>query len=233
MAPGRAESDFGLHGWIDTLGLKEIFLIFSEKKKEFVRRAPVSCSSWSEAESQLVCYPNRKTMFKNESPLFKRTKSERPYEQLLHWRPLLPFLWDYEIFFKSSLFGSLLITLSPSHFYYDCHYHSVTATAMVMKHSIFWRFSHLCSPSQLFFFFIIFFFNFNYLLNTRKNTAPCVKKGKPSFINSTGDRATRLKWKAEGSRLNWKMEFTWFAKTVMSICQFTAIWRQRQEGTLC
>ena len=29
MAPGRAESDFGLKGWIDTLGLKQIFLIFS------------------------------------------------------------------------------------------------------------------------------------------------------------------------------------------------------------
>ena len=29
MAPGRAESDFGLQGWIDTLGLKQIFLIFS------------------------------------------------------------------------------------------------------------------------------------------------------------------------------------------------------------
>ena len=29
MAPGRAESDFGLQGWIGTLGLKEIFLIFS------------------------------------------------------------------------------------------------------------------------------------------------------------------------------------------------------------
>ena len=29
IAPGRAESDFGLQGWIDTLGLKQIFLIFS------------------------------------------------------------------------------------------------------------------------------------------------------------------------------------------------------------
>ena len=29
MAPRRAESDFGLQGWIDTLGLKQIFLIFS------------------------------------------------------------------------------------------------------------------------------------------------------------------------------------------------------------
>ena len=30
MAPGRAESDFGpVLGWIDTLGLKQIFLIFS------------------------------------------------------------------------------------------------------------------------------------------------------------------------------------------------------------
>ena len=29
MAPGRAESDFGLQGWIDTLGLKQILLIFS------------------------------------------------------------------------------------------------------------------------------------------------------------------------------------------------------------
>ena len=29
MAPGKAESDFGLQGWIDTLGLKQIFLIFS------------------------------------------------------------------------------------------------------------------------------------------------------------------------------------------------------------
>ena len=29
MAPGRAESDFGLKGWIDALGLKQIFLIFS------------------------------------------------------------------------------------------------------------------------------------------------------------------------------------------------------------
>ena len=28
MAPGRAESDFGLQGWIDTLELKQIFLIF-------------------------------------------------------------------------------------------------------------------------------------------------------------------------------------------------------------
>ena len=31
MAPGRAESDFGLQGWIDTLGLKQIFSIFSVK----------------------------------------------------------------------------------------------------------------------------------------------------------------------------------------------------------
>ena len=30
MAPGRAEPDFGLQGWIDTLGLKQIFLIYSE-----------------------------------------------------------------------------------------------------------------------------------------------------------------------------------------------------------
>ena len=29
MAPGRAEPDFGLQGWIDTLGLKQIFLIYS------------------------------------------------------------------------------------------------------------------------------------------------------------------------------------------------------------
>ena len=29
MAPGRAESDFGRQGLIDTLGLKQIFLIFS------------------------------------------------------------------------------------------------------------------------------------------------------------------------------------------------------------
>ena len=29
MASGRAESDFGPQGWIDTLGLKQIFLIFS------------------------------------------------------------------------------------------------------------------------------------------------------------------------------------------------------------
>ena len=29
MAPGRAESDFGLQGWIDTLELKQILLIFS------------------------------------------------------------------------------------------------------------------------------------------------------------------------------------------------------------
>ena len=29
MAPGKAESDFGLQAWIDTLGLKQIFLIFS------------------------------------------------------------------------------------------------------------------------------------------------------------------------------------------------------------
>ena len=29
MAPGAAESDFDLQGWIDTLGLKQIFLIFS------------------------------------------------------------------------------------------------------------------------------------------------------------------------------------------------------------
>ena len=29
MAPRRAESDFGLQGWIDTLGLKQIFLIYS------------------------------------------------------------------------------------------------------------------------------------------------------------------------------------------------------------
>ena len=29
MAPGAAESDFDLKGWIDTLGLKQIFLIFS------------------------------------------------------------------------------------------------------------------------------------------------------------------------------------------------------------
>ena len=30
MAPERAESDFGQQGWIDTLGLKQIFSIFSE-----------------------------------------------------------------------------------------------------------------------------------------------------------------------------------------------------------
>ena len=29
MAPRRAKSDFGLQGWIDTLGLKQIFLIYS------------------------------------------------------------------------------------------------------------------------------------------------------------------------------------------------------------
>ena len=29
MVPGRAESDFGLQSWIDTLGLKLILLIFS------------------------------------------------------------------------------------------------------------------------------------------------------------------------------------------------------------
>ena len=29
MAPGRAEPDFGLQCWIDTLGLKQIFLIYS------------------------------------------------------------------------------------------------------------------------------------------------------------------------------------------------------------
>ena len=28
-APGAAKSDFGQQGWIDTLGLKQIFLIFS------------------------------------------------------------------------------------------------------------------------------------------------------------------------------------------------------------
>ena len=31
MAPRRAESDFGLQGWIDTLGLKQISLIYSER----------------------------------------------------------------------------------------------------------------------------------------------------------------------------------------------------------
>ena len=31
MAPRRAESDFGLQGWIDTLGVKQIFLIYSER----------------------------------------------------------------------------------------------------------------------------------------------------------------------------------------------------------
>ena len=35
MAPGRAESDFGLQGWIDTLELKQIFLIFSVCKNAF------------------------------------------------------------------------------------------------------------------------------------------------------------------------------------------------------
>ena len=29
MAPGTADSDFGQQGWIDTLGLKQIFSIFS------------------------------------------------------------------------------------------------------------------------------------------------------------------------------------------------------------
>ena len=29
MEPGAAESDFDLQGWIDTLGLKQAFLIFS------------------------------------------------------------------------------------------------------------------------------------------------------------------------------------------------------------
>ena len=29
MAPGTAESDFGQQGWIDTLGLKQIFSILS------------------------------------------------------------------------------------------------------------------------------------------------------------------------------------------------------------
>ena len=44
-----------------------------------------SCNSCSEAESQLDCYPNRKTVVKNELPLFKRTNQERPYEQPLHY----------------------------------------------------------------------------------------------------------------------------------------------------
>ena len=36
MATGRAESDFGLQGWIDTLGLKQIFSIFSVRAFHFV-----------------------------------------------------------------------------------------------------------------------------------------------------------------------------------------------------
>ena len=44
-----------------------------------------SCNSCLEAESPLVCYPNRKTMVNNELPLFKRTNQERPYKQLLHY----------------------------------------------------------------------------------------------------------------------------------------------------
>ena len=39
MAPEGVESDFGLHGWIDILELKQIFLIFSvytPKNKEIV-----------------------------------------------------------------------------------------------------------------------------------------------------------------------------------------------------
>ena len=48
------------------------------------------CSSCSEADSQLVCYPNRKTMVNNELLLFRRTNQERPSEQLLQheWRSI-------------------------------------------------------------------------------------------------------------------------------------------------
>ena len=41
MAPSRAESDFGLQGWIDTLGLKQIFLIYSVKLFLLFRRSVV------------------------------------------------------------------------------------------------------------------------------------------------------------------------------------------------
>ena len=49
MAPGRAESDFGQQGWIDTLGLKQIFSISSvgltvEIKLRF-QISPVLCGS--------------------------------------------------------------------------------------------------------------------------------------------------------------------------------------------
>ena len=44
-----------------------------------------SCSSCSEAESQLVCYTNWKTMVKNDLPLSERKNQERPYEQLPHY----------------------------------------------------------------------------------------------------------------------------------------------------
>ena len=41
MAPGGAESDFGLQGWIGTLGLKQIFLssIVGKEKGSKIGRA--------------------------------------------------------------------------------------------------------------------------------------------------------------------------------------------------
>ena len=74
--------------WVSRVTTPEVltpcsFLFIS--KVTSVQAGHVTAAWKPEAESPLVCYPNRKTMVNNELPSFKRTNQERPYKQLLHY----------------------------------------------------------------------------------------------------------------------------------------------------
>ena len=89
MASGGAESDFGLWGWIDTLGLKQIFLIFSV--------IPVMCGDVMCGEAQRETESGQS---RNDSTV---TGVMLPILQRLYWD-----IWNVIIFF------SVTVSVRPS-----------------------------------------------------------------------------------------------------------------------
>ena len=81
MAPGRAESDFGLQGWIVTLGLKEIFLIYSVIHLKFLRLFSSLAERWGQCRK-----PGERTKRENSRDQEKYVKMKAIIMQLpLNW----------------------------------------------------------------------------------------------------------------------------------------------------
>ena len=81
MAPGRAESNFGLQGWIVTLGLKEIFLIYGVIHLKFLRLFSSLAERWGQFRK-----PGERTKRENSRDQEKYVKMKAIIMQLpLNW----------------------------------------------------------------------------------------------------------------------------------------------------